>query len=96
MTQDIYVNGGRLAITHSLAVALFHLRPKAKPLKIWIDQICINQKDTDEKTEQVGFMGHIYRNTEGHWFGWDQRRMGLMPSLMFLVNSVFSRSSLTY
>lgn len=64
MTHDIYVNGKKLTITLSLAFALYHLRPKTKPLRIWIDQICINQEDKQEKTEQVGFMDRIYRNTE--------------------------------
>lgn len=63
-THDIFVNGRKLTITFSLAVALAHLRPISQPLKIWIDQICINQEDNEEKTEQVQFMDRIYRNCE--------------------------------
>jgi hypothetical protein len=60
----IIVNGERFEITASLALALFHLRSPSQPLRIWIDQICIDQKNNDEKTEQVGHMKHIYRNCE--------------------------------
>jgi hypothetical protein len=47
------IDGRRLAITSSLAEALRHLRPEKAPLSIWIDQICINQMDDDEKSKQV-------------------------------------------
>ena len=30
--------------------------------KFWIDSICINQADNDEKSTQVGFMGRIYQS----------------------------------
>jgi hypothetical protein len=63
-TQEMYVNGRKLTITLSLALALLHLRQETKTLKVWIDQICINQDDKAEKTEQVGLMDRIYRNTE--------------------------------
>jgi hypothetical protein len=60
-TSWILIDGEKLAITPSLALALVHLRPRVEPLRIWIDQICINQKDTEEKNEQVANMGKIYR-----------------------------------
>jgi hypothetical protein len=62
--SDVYINEKNLTITLSLATALYHLRPRSKPLRIWIDQICINQEDLQEKTEQVQYMDRIYRNTE--------------------------------
>jgi hypothetical protein len=62
--SNIRINGKNLTITLSLATALFHLRPRSQPLRIWIDQISINQQDLKEKTEQVQHMGQIYRNAE--------------------------------
>jgi hypothetical protein len=62
--KDIYINGKSLTVTLSLATALYHLRPRSEPLRIWIDQISINQEDLQEKTEQVQHLGRIYRNTE--------------------------------
>ncbi|KAF1915993.1 heterokaryon incompatibility protein-domain-containing protein [Ampelomyces quisqualis] len=61
---DIGINGTNLTITLSLTTALYHLRHRSEPMKIWIDQISINQDDLQEKTEQVQLMDRIYRNTE--------------------------------
>lgn len=52
-----------MAITPSLATALYHLRPETTELPIWIDQICINQTDSDEQTSQVKVMDRIYRSS---------------------------------
>jgi hypothetical protein len=60
----ISVNGKKLTITESLATALYHIRPKSESLKIWIDQICINQEDLQEKTDQVRRMDRVYRNSD--------------------------------
>lgn len=70
-TSDVLVNGKKLTITLSLATALYHLRPRSKPLRIWIDQISINQQDLQEKTEQVQHMDRVYRNAEESlvWLG---------------------------
>ncbi|KAK3953301.1 heterokaryon incompatibility protein-domain-containing protein, partial [Pseudoneurospora amorphoporcata] len=56
----------QIPITSSLTTALRHLRslptidPDAIPIIIWIDQICINQLDNNEKSHQVQLMGQIY------------------------------------
>ncbi|OAL48315.1 HET-domain-containing protein [Pyrenochaeta sp. DS3sAY3a] len=63
-TQPIHVNGKELFITESLESALRHLRHPSEPVTLWIDQICIDQKNYQEKTEQVGSMGHIYSAAE--------------------------------
>jgi len=63
-SDRIMIDGRELAITFSLAEALRHLRPEKAPLPIWIDQICINQMDDDEKSKQVEVMDKIYRSAE--------------------------------
>ncbi|KAK3485259.1 uncharacterized protein B0T23DRAFT_389984 [Neurospora hispaniola] len=37
-----------------------HMSPPVPPLTLWIDQLCINQSDSDEKAVQVGLMSQIY------------------------------------
>jgi len=51
-TDIIFIEGKRLAITDSLGAALRRLRPPAgqPQLRIWIDQVCINQKDSVERS----------------------------------------------
>jgi hypothetical protein len=57
-------DGEALYITNSLAAALNHLRNDTKPLIIWIDQVCINQRDSSERSCQVQLMSRmpIYRS----------------------------------
>lgn len=64
LTHSITINGALLKITRSLFDALSHLQPTSYPLRIWIDQICMNQRDSKEKEEQVSHMDRIYRNSE--------------------------------
>jgi len=47
--------------TQNLAAALVDLRYPAEPRVLWIDAICINQKDKSERSSQVARMADIYR-----------------------------------
>jgi hypothetical protein len=54
-----------LSCTLSLHSALKNLRPKTGPSRIlWIDSICINQANLDERSRQVSLMRAIYRKAE--------------------------------
>lgn len=74
-TDVILIEGKRLAITNSLGAALRRLRPPAghPPLRIWVDQICINQRDTVERNNQVRLMHAIFRDASRVlvWLGTD-------------------------
>ncbi|KAK7533862.1 heterokaryon incompatibility protein-domain-containing protein [Phyllosticta citribraziliensis] len=56
----IECDGGSLPITTSLDTALRHFRQKDHSVVMWIDQICINQKDGEEKKQQIPLMSKIY------------------------------------
>ncbi|KAF5545698.1 hypothetical protein FNAPI_9064 [Fusarium napiforme] len=66
ITEIIRVNGHEHPVTTSLASALRcapqHLSQSkhAAGQKLWVDAICINQADDDEKSHQVAKMGEIY------------------------------------
>jgi len=49
-----------LSITQSLEAALKAMRTPDEPVFLWVDQICINQDDSHEKTSQLPLMGRIY------------------------------------
>lgn len=51
----------RLKITESLRDALLYIRREDEVMVIWVDAICINQDDLDERSSQVTSMGQIYR-----------------------------------
>jgi hypothetical protein len=50
----------RLTVTQNLAEALQHLRYEDQPRILWVDAICINQRDISERNSQVKRMADIY------------------------------------
>jgi hypothetical protein len=59
----IYLEGIPHPVTRTMEIALRKLRRKngQSPLTIWIDALCINQNDDEEKCEQVEMMRTIYQ-----------------------------------
>ncbi|KAK3338111.1 heterokaryon incompatibility protein-domain-containing protein [Neurospora tetraspora] len=57
---SISINGCDLAVGGNLYAALLHLRDHSIQRTIWIDAICINQGDNEEKGHQVQSMAEIY------------------------------------
>ena len=66
-TEDIILNGHLMKITKNCRYALDQINRQypsdecsQEPTYLWIDSICINQEDNDEKSYQVAMMGDIY------------------------------------
>ena len=70
-SDAILVNGHTVFVTKSLEIALRHLRYPEKPRTLWIDYVCINQKDVLERSQQVAQMGLIYEQAKSVliWLG---------------------------
>jgi hypothetical protein len=60
-TSTITCDGLPLPVTQNLYDALKYLRQPDKERIMWIDAICINQKNDAERSKQVGIMKDIYR-----------------------------------
>jgi Heterokaryon incompatibility protein (HET) len=60
----ILCDGPRLAITRNLSDALHQFRQIGILRPLWIDAVCINQADLDERGIQVAVMGAIFSNAE--------------------------------
>ncbi|KAG4439850.1 hypothetical protein IFR05_004663 [Cadophora sp. M221] len=58
--KSVYVNGKKMKISKNAHDALRSIRHSNKVRRIWIDQICINQVDTEEKNSQIPLMTFIY------------------------------------
>ena len=64
ITGQIQCNGAACSVTANSAIALRYLRLRDRERIIWVDAICINQKDDSEKTHQVGQMRGVYTGAE--------------------------------
>jgi Heterokaryon incompatibility protein (HET) len=69
--QFIYLNGHPFEVTESLEAALRRLREPSRERTLWVDAICINQKDPEELGKQVLQMRQIYEQAENVfiWLG---------------------------
>jgi len=56
----IELDGKPFSVTENLWQALTHLRYEDDLRTLWVDAICINQKDVSERNHQVRQMGMIY------------------------------------
>lgn len=57
-------NGKFLPVSRTLYFALIRLRSLRRETKYWIDAICINQQDAEEKRSQIIIMGDIFSQAE--------------------------------
>lgn len=85
ITTDILVNEIEIQVTVNLADALQHLR-KLGVRRLWVDALCINQSDKQEKGLQVRNMKHIYAKAE-MTYGWLGREGdGVRTVFTFLIS----------
>lgn len=71
ITKPIMLNGHEFQVTTNLESALRRLRHDTMALGYWIDALCINQADLDERGSQVKLMKDIYEESNGvvAWLG---------------------------
>lgn len=61
-SRTVICNGAALDVFKNLHNALFQLQELGwTSAPLWVDAICINQRDNDEKSAQVNMMGAIFR-----------------------------------
>ncbi|KAG4442033.1 hypothetical protein IFR05_002501 [Cadophora sp. M221] len=60
--KAIQLEGQQHSVRENLWQALSHLRHPTHPRSLWVDAICINQSDTEERNQQVARMSRIYRS----------------------------------
>ena len=64
LNQKLQLTTGCLFITENLAAGLRQMRFSDQPRRLWIDVVCINQKDSTEKGHQVMLMSKVYREAK--------------------------------
>ncbi|KAI1391879.1 HET-domain-containing protein [Hypoxylon trugodes] len=70
-TNEITVDGKSLGITKNLDVALTRLRSPTELRRLWIDAICIDQENIQERNHQVHMMKRIFSSASSVvvWLG---------------------------
>ncbi|KAJ4345892.1 uncharacterized protein N0V89_012028 [Didymosphaeria variabile] len=63
-TSFLKLNRTQLNITPSLHTALQYIASQQEDIYLWVDQVCIDQSNGAEKSEQVLLMSDIYRKAE--------------------------------
>jgi len=87
-TAELACDGTTAQITASLAAALRALRRGNAPRVLWVDALCVNQADLDEKQHQVPMMGKIYRAASAVqiWLGNDTPEGTIAASFSILTS----------
>ncbi|KAK7193424.1 heterokaryon incompatibility protein [Paraphaeosphaeria sporulosa] len=60
LSQKVYCRGGTISVTQTCEAALRRLRFSGRNRYLWVDAVCIDQSNVEERNHQVGFMGTIY------------------------------------
>ncbi len=95
-TEIILLSGQPSHVTTVLHAALRRLRLQDKPRLLWIDQLCIDQDNNEEKINQVRMMKNIYQSCSQCliWFGEVQEHVKLEDAhaavelIKYLANEV--------
>lgn len=77
---EVTVNGCTMSITRNLYSALHSLRSHFSPVTLWVDALCINQGNLNERSAQVQLMGDIYRMADCTliWLGFEDQASGVL------------------
>ena len=75
---------GLISVSPTIERALRRLRNPDTPLRIWIDAVCINQTDLEERAQQVSIMGTIYSRAKAVHIWLDEDNSGLDAALRII------------
>ncbi|KLU93144.1 hypothetical protein MAPG_12082, partial [Magnaporthiopsis poae ATCC 64411] len=60
-SAEMRCDGRLLPLTRSVYDALRRMRDPTRPRRLWADQVCINQDDVAERSQQVNLMNQIFK-----------------------------------
>lgn len=108
-TCPISMDGKVVNVRTNLFHALKQLRHTDGPRLLWVDALCINQQDEEEKSGQIKLMGDIYANAEAVFVWLGDEKPGTQKAFdqlkgiaqfrakttpIYLVDRIFGRGNL--
>lgn len=87
---EVSVNGSTMRVTSNLYVGLKHLRAEDEDRILWIDAICIDQDNDNERQHQVQQMSQIYKSAEQIviWLGRGTQETDLVMDAMKQLHEI--------
>ncbi|KAF1851755.1 HET-domain-containing protein [Cucurbitaria berberidis CBS 394.84] len=87
-TKRLVLGGVTIPVAASLHGALNAVRDKDNEILVWVDGLCIDQRNKDERALQVQLMGYIYSRAKyvAIWLGPDADDSQLATQLLVEVN----------
>ena len=91
--EKIFLQGKRKEVTPNLFAALRRLRDRCLPSLLWVDSLCIDQGNIEEKNHQIGLMSLIYAKAGRvlMWLGEEANDSGLAMRLLFFLDFELSQ-----
>ena len=84
------IDGSNIEITANLHSALSNFGSKSRTRCLWADAVCINQVDSEEKSQQIPLIPRIYRNAS-HVLVWLGNEMeGAVETLHSISTPLFT------
>lgn len=95
--SEILIDGRVLPLTRSIEGALRRMRHASSRRRLWADQICINQDDIAERSQQVSLMNAIYKGAQHVlvWLGPDDNRAAQAAvTMVHYLHGVFTNDEM--
>lgn len=95
-SDTITCDGTKVEIGGELHRAIKRIRPKDASLRIWVDALCIDQSNIDERNKHVLMMGDIYAGASsvriwlGEDTGMEQLAIGVLADVSQIVEEAFA------
>lgn len=96
-SSEIICDGKPLPLTESIEGALRRMRHATTQRRLWADQVCINQDDIAERSQQVSLMNAIYKGAKHVlvWLGEDKVGHGQAAmEMVHYLHGVFNNEEL--
>ena len=88
---NAYITDQEIQVRPNLVAALKHLRSSENVCQLWVDALCIDQGNTEERNHQVGLMNAIYSKSRRviSWLGEQSETSHLAMTYLNRVNEIF-------